>query len=177
MNTLATRPASIPPTGICKIEYLSMLDVYTISLKYPDTDMVEIIPKTGKSWSEIYFTPKTVKISHNPEDTPAGEIHTYNIEHHIPYNRLEAAQKLTLLRGRQYFLRLSFVNGNSRIFGETGNGIEIKIKELPGINQPNPDGYNIIWYGTFSRPAPYDYTVHATEESGSPSGSPSLSLI
>jgi hypothetical protein len=161
MSTLSSLPINRPPTGISKIQYIATGDIENVVFKYPQNNIIELVPKEGKSWTEIYFTPKSVKISHEAKETSAGETHEYNIEHHIPYNRLMAAQNISQLSRKIFYLKITFINGNVRIFGEAEIGMRLKAKELPGTNPINPDGYNILWYGTFMNPASYDFNTHA----------------
>lgn len=180
MNAFSKRPLVIPPSGLVKIEYIDYYDVESVVIKYPDTTLIDIIPKPGKAWVNLYFTPRSVKIRHTPIDTPAGEIHYYNIEHHIPANRIEASMTLIDLSERSFFLKLTFANGNVRIFGEPDNGVKYKVVEQLAPAQISPDGYDFNWYGSFSHPAFFDYTTHQNEVPGNEpqfpaSGSPSLS--
>lgn len=160
MSPLSSRPETIAPSGICTIQYIETGDIENVILKYPENNMIDIKPKAGKNWTEIYFTPKTVKIKHDPRETPAGETHEYRIEHHIPSNRFSAAQSIAKLRNKLFYVRLVFLNNNARIFGESENGMRFQAIEKLGSAPLIPDGYNIIWYGKFSRPAAYDFNIH-----------------
>ena len=166
MNTLSSRPTMIPPSGVQKIEYLAHDDVESVVIKYPVTDLLAVTPKPGKSWNPIYFTPKSVKTKHASADTPAGETHSYNLEQHLPVNRIQSQDALNKLRGRQFFVRITFLNNNVRIFGEPDNGIELTITEHIATGQLNPDGYDLNWHGVFKHPAFYDFDIHANDLQG-----------
>jgi hypothetical protein len=161
MSTLSSRPENIVSSGISKIQYIETGDIEYVISKFPENNRIEVEPKNGKTWSEIYFTPKTVKINHTIQKTSAGEIHEYNIVHHIPYNRLSAAQNISQLQNRTFYLKLIFLNGNARIFGEPDNVMKFQATEEIGVSPLTPDGYNINWYGKFSRPASYDFKIHS----------------
>ena len=180
MNSLSSRPTIIPPSGVQKIEYLAHDDVESVVIKYPGTDLLSITPKPGKSWIPIYFTAKSVKIKHSPAATPAGETHTYSIEQHLPVNRIQSQGEFTMLRARQFFVRITFLNNNVRIFGEPNNGIELTITEQVATEPLNADGYHLNWHGVFNHPAFYDFHIHGNDLQGNipqypSSGSPSLS--
>jgi hypothetical protein len=113
-------------TLICKIEIISLEDVDSI-VNTTDRYHVAVTLKSGKSWTQVYFTPGTEDLSIKVKDNDAGIISELSFKSVFPGVADGNFQSFDSFTDRPLLVKFHCSTGEKILLGRLGNGAKLNV--------------------------------------------------
>ncbi len=110
--------------AVCKIFFSLQEDIDAIS-SIPDRFHRHVDFKSGKTWSEIYFTPGSAEFTEKPKDNDAGELIEQSLKFIFPGEDDTNLADLDAIRARPVLVSIQYSDGESKLMGDLANGAKI----------------------------------------------------
>ena len=154
-------------SGIIPVQFAFQEDVLSL-LVNAQTLTGTLVFKTGKSCNYLYATDETIQLEGKEEPTVSGMKYVYTLKMLVPKDRSEVELSLFQLNNRNLILSVTDKNGITRLLGNLVN----PMKKISKLQKPAPvEGYNgweVVFTGEFSQPAPYSVVVAPPNSTADP---------
>ena len=117
--------------SVCKVSCILLSEVESMvtgSTRFHRT----ITLKTGKNYTDIYFTPGSAEFTEKPKDTDSGILYEQSLKIQFPGEDETNLVDLDALTGPPLLIKMELSSGLSKLIGELENGAKMEQTEQLG---------------------------------------------
>ena len=104
---------------ICKLFYCIPDDVKSIERDQSNDEFhVNLKFKTGRNWTEIYFTSGSIDYQSQEKEDPAGIVSEQVLKFIVPGEDETSEESLKIFRQQSVIIRMEYVTGKSKLVGD-----------------------------------------------------------